>query len=103
VQEDNKKPNVIVGFSYIYTYNNKETDMKIKESQLRELFKEVGLSEDMFDIFRSKRKKLDRKIKDLKSDLKDMEDSAPTDKDRERLRKLNSTLQTALKSGGLKI
>jgi hypothetical protein len=32
-----------------------------------------------------------------------MEDSAPTDKDRERLRKLNSTLQTALKSGGLKI
>ncbi len=47
--------------------------MKIKESQLRELFKEVGLSEDIFDIFRSKRKKLDRKIKDLKSDLKDME------------------------------
>ena len=48
--------------------------MKIKESQLRELFKEVGLSEDIFDIFRSKRKKLDRKIKDLKSDLKDMEE-----------------------------
>ncbi len=77
--------------------------MKIKESQLRELFKEVGLSEDIFDIFRSKRKKLDRKIKDLKSDLKDMEDSAPTNADRERLRKLNSTLQTALKSGGMKI
>jgi septal ring factor EnvC (AmiA/AmiB activator) len=77
--------------------------MKIKESQLRELFKEVGLSEDIFDIFRSKRKKLDRKIKDLKSDLKDMEDSAPTKADRERLRKLNSTLQTALKSGGMKI
>lgn len=77
--------------------------MKIKESKLKELFMEAGLSEDIFDIFRSKRKKLDRKIQSLKSDLKDMEDSAPTKKDRERIKKLNTTLQTALKSGGLKI
>lgn len=60
----------------------------IKKSHLKELFSKYGLSEGIFDIFNSKRKKLSKDIDNIRKDINSTIDSAPTDADKKRLRDL---------------
>ena len=53
--DDIRKPNIFVGFFYIYTYNNGVIAMaKIKESDLKKIFDSYGLDEGIFDLFNKK-------------------------------------------------
>ena len=61
---------------------------KIKLSTVKEIFNEVGVSECLFDMFNSKRRKLKDKLDNVKSDIDDLVKSAPTKKDKEDLQKL---------------
>jgi len=65
----------------------------IKESQLKELFNEVGLDENIFDIFKRKKKKLKARVKGIESYVDDVIDSAPTDKQKDALIKLRAALE----------
>ena len=64
------------------------TMAKIKLSTVKEIFNEVGVSEGLFDMFKSKRRKLKDKLDGIKSDIDDIIKSAPTKKDKEDLQKL---------------
>ena len=61
---------------------------KIKLSTIREIFNKVGVSEGLFDMFNSKRRKLTDKLDNVKKDIDDIIKSAPTEKDKEDLQKL---------------
>ena len=61
---------------------------KIKLSTVKEIFSEVGAREGLFDMFKSKRRKLKDKLDGIKSDIDDIIKSAPTKKDKEDLQKL---------------
>jgi hypothetical protein len=61
---------------------------KIKLSTIKEIFNKVGVSEGLFDMFKSKRRKLIDKLDNVKKDIDDIIKSAPTKKDREDLQKL---------------
>ena len=61
---------------------------KIKLSTVKEIFNEVGVSEGLFYMFKSKRRKLKDKLDNVKSDIDDLVKSAPTKKDKEDLQKL---------------
>jgi len=61
---------------------------KIKLSTIREIFNKVGVSEGLFDMFKSKRRKLTDKLDNVKKDIDDIIKSAPTEKDKEDLQKL---------------
>ena len=61
---------------------------KIKLSTVKEIFNEVGVSEGLFDMFKSKRRKLKDKLDNVKSDIDDLVKSAPTKKDKEDIQKL---------------
>jgi len=74
----------------------------ITKSKLKELFKENNLSDGIFDIFNRKRKRLDKKITDLKKSIEDTIESAPNDKEREYLRDLNNAI-IAMKKAGVKL
>lgn len=66
---------------------------KIKLSELKQLFTEIGLSEGIFDIFRSKSSKLRKKIKGLESDVDDIVKSAPDKATQQKLRNLSNALR----------
>jgi len=61
---------------------------KIKLSTIKEIFNKVGVSEGLFDMFKSKRRKLTDKLDNVKKDIDDIIKSAPTKKDKEDLQKL---------------
>ena len=65
----------------------------IKISQLKELFNEVGLDEGIFDIFRSKSKKLSQKLKGIDSEIETVIASAPDKATQQKLRNLNNALK----------
>ena len=71
----------------------------IKKSHLKELFKDYGISEGIFDIFNRKRKRLDKKIVDLKQSIEDTIESAPTDEDKKLLRDLHNAILQARAAG----
>ena len=58
---------------------------KIKLSTVKEIFNELGVSEGLFDIFKSKRSKLKNTLANVKSEIDDLIKSAPTTKDKEDL------------------
>ena len=74
----------------------------ITKSKLKELFKENNLSDGIFDIFNRKRKRLDKKITDLKKSIEDTIESAPNDEERDHLRDLNNAI-IAMKKAGVKL
>jgi len=61
---------------------------KIKLSTIKEIFNKVGVSEGLFDMFKSKRRKLTDKLDSVKNDIDDIIKSAPTEKDKEDLQRL---------------
>lgn len=65
----------------------------IKISQLKELFTEVGLDEGIFDIFRSKSKKLSQRLKGIDSEIETVIASAPDKATQQKLRNLNNALK----------
>ena len=69
--------------------------MKIKKSQLREVFRQHGLSENFWDIFLSKKKKLQNKLNQVNKDIDDLINSAPTENERKRLKKLDNLLKNS--------
>ena len=77
---------------FLYLYYIRTTGYnilaKIKLSTIREIFNKVGVSEGLFDMFNSKRRKLTDKLDNVKKDIDDIIKSAPTEKDKEDLQKL---------------
>ena len=75
----------------------------IKKSQLKEVFKEFGLSEGIFDLFSSKKTKLGKKLQadldNIKSKIEDTINSAPTQQERDQLRKLANAFDKAYNLG----
>lgn len=75
----------------------------IKKSQLKEVFKEFGLSEGIFDLFSSKktklRKKLQSDLENIKSNIEDTINSAPTQQEKDQLRKLANAFDKAYNLG----
>jgi|TARA_R110000803_G_scaffold98580_2_gene166677 16S rRNA A1518/A1519 N6-dimethyltransferase RsmA/KsgA/DIM1 with predicted DNA glycosylase/AP lyase activity len=71
----------------------------IKKSHLKEVFLKYGLSEGIFDIFNKKRKKLDKELKNIQSDIEDTINSAPNDKEKKKLRDLVNALDNARAAG----
>jgi CO dehydrogenase/acetyl-CoA synthase beta subunit len=67
--------------------------MKIKKSQLKEIFLQYGLSEGIFDLFLSKKKQLKDKISSIDKEIEDTIKSAPTDKDKQNLKDLSNFLR----------
>lgn len=65
----------------------------IKLSELKELFTEAGLDEGIFDIFRSKSKKLSQKLKGIDSEIETVIASAPDEATQQKLRNLNNALK----------
>jgi len=65
----------------------------IKKTALKELSKEHGLSEGIFDIFNKRKKKLKAKIKGIDSYLDDTIEAAPTEKQRKALVALRAALE----------
>tara|TARA_B110000285_G_scaffold984_1_gene1067 strand:- start:691 stop:930 length:240 start_codon:yes stop_codon:yes gene_type:complete len=65
----------------------------IKLSELKELFTEAGLDEGIFDIFRSKSKKLSQKLKGIDSEIETVIASAPDNVTQQKLRNLNNALK----------
>tara|TARA_Y100000389_G_scaffold2229_2_gene2251 strand:+ start:1442 stop:1681 length:240 start_codon:yes stop_codon:yes gene_type:complete len=65
----------------------------IKISQLKELFTEAGLDEGIFDIFRSKSKKLSQRLKGIDSEIETVIASAPDKATQQKLRNLNNALK----------
>ena len=60
----------------------------IKKSHLKEIFKKYGLSEGTFDIFDRKRKKLEKEIDDVRKEIDDVINSAPSDVEKRKLQNL---------------
>lgn len=60
----------------------------IKKSHLKEIFKTYGLSEGIFDIFDRKRKKLEKEIDDVRKEIDDVINSAPSDVEKKKLQNL---------------
>ena len=71
----------------------------IKKSHLKEVFLKYGISEGIFDIFNKKRKKLDKELKNIQSDIEDTINSAPNDKEKKKLRDLVNALDNARAAG----
>lgn len=75
----------------------------IKKSQLKEAFKQFGLSEGIFDLFSSKKTKLKNKLQsDLDSIKKKIDDTintAPTQQEKDQLRKLANAFDKAYNLG----
>jgi|TARA_B100000768_G_C11188888_1_gene336399 hypothetical protein len=61
---------------------------KIKLSTVKEIFNKVGVSEGLFDMFKSKRRKAMDKLDNVKKDIDDLIKSAPTRKDKDDMQKL---------------
>jgi len=66
---------------------------KIKLSELKKMFTEAGLDEGIFDIFKSKSKKLDQKLKGIDGDIEKVITSAPDKATQQKLRNLNNALK----------
>ena len=66
---------------------------KIKLSELKKMFTEAGLDEGIFDIFRSKSKKLSQKLKGIDSEIEAVIASAPDKATQQKLRNLNNALK----------
>jgi Spy/CpxP family protein refolding chaperone len=66
---------------------------KMKQSQLKEVFKRIGLSEGMFDIFNKKKKELQKQLKVSQDAVEDIITSAPTDEEKQKLRDLSNALK----------
>ena len=60
----------------------------IKKSHLKEIFKKYGLSEGIFDIFDRKRKKLEKELDDIRKEIDDVINSAPSDFEKKKLQNL---------------
>lgn len=77
---------------FLYLYYIRTTGYnimaKIKLSTIKEIFNKVGVSEGLFDMFKSKRRKLTDKLDSVKNDIDDIIKSAPTEKDKEDLQRL---------------
>lgn len=71
----------------------------IKKSQLKEIFKEAGLSDGVFDLFNKKRKQLKKKIKELEKEIDSVINSAPTDKEKQQLRNISNSFRKASELG----
>lgn len=75
----------------------------IKKSQLKEVFKEFGLSEGIFDLFSSKKTKLRKKLQadldNIKNAIEDTINTAPTQKEKDQLRKLANAFDKAYNLG----
>ena len=67
--------------------------VNIKISELKELFIEAGLDEGIFDIFRSKSKKLSQKLKGIDSEIDTVIASAPDKATQQKLRNLSNSLR----------
>ena len=74
---------------------------KIKQSKLKELFKENNLSDGIFDIFNTRLNKLKKKLKNIDADIETLISSAPTKKEKERLRDLSDFLRKAHSKGSI--
>lgn len=72
---------------------------KIKESELKKIFKEAGLSDGIFDLFNKKRNRLKQKIKDIEKEIEGVIDSAPTKKEKQQLRNISNAFRNASKVG----
>lgn len=66
---------------------------KIKLSELKKMFTEVGLDEGIFDIFKSKSKTLNQKLKGIDSDIEAVIASAPDKGTQQKLKNLNNALK----------
>jgi len=73
----------------------------IKESQLRKIFKEYGISDGVFDIFNKKRKKLKKQLKQTRDDIEDTIQSAPKDQ-QAKLKDLANAFDKAYDAGVFK-
>ena len=65
----------------------------IKISELKKLFTEAGIDEGIFDIFRSKRKKLSQRLKGVDNEIEAVIASAPDKASQRKLRNLSNALQ----------
>jgi hypothetical protein len=76
---------------------------RIKKEQLKEVFKQFGLSEGIFDLFTSKRTQLKKRLQadlvNIKTKIEDTINSAPDDKEKEQLRKLANAFDKAYNLG----
>ena len=75
----------------------------IKKSQLKEVFKQFGLSEGIFDLFSSKKTKLKNKLQsdldNIKKKIDDTINTAPTQQEKDQLRKLANAFDKAYNLG----
>jgi CO dehydrogenase/acetyl-CoA synthase delta subunit len=71
----------------------------IKKSYLKEVFLKHGLNEGIFDIFNRKRNKLAKDLKDIRSNIEDIIDKAPTKQDKKNLRNLRAAILAAHAAG----
>jgi|TARA_R110001592_G_scaffold122055_1_gene328417 hypothetical protein len=71
----------------------------IKKSHLKEVFLKYGLSEGIFDIFNKKRKKLDKDLKDIRTDIEDTIKAAPNAREKKRLQDLSNAFRKAHAAG----
>ena len=82
----------------LYTTNGVLNMATIKESHLKQIFKEYGISDGVFDIFNKKRKKLKKQLKQTKADIEDTIQSAPKDQQK-KLRDLAAAFDKAYDAG----
>ena len=68
----------------------------IKESELKQMFESVGLSEGIFDLFKK------YKISKIDKEIDGIIDSAPTEKEKEALRNLSKAFRKANSLGVFK-
>lgn len=82
----------------LYTTNGVPNMATIKESHLKKIFTEYGISDGVFDIFNKKRKRLKKKLKDVQADIEDTIQSAPKDQ-QSKLRDLAAAFDKANAAG----
>lgn len=75
----------------------------IKKSQLKEVFRQFGLSEGIFDLFSSKKTKLKNQLQtdlnNIKKKIQDTINSAPNQQEKDQLRKLANAFDKAYNLG----
>ncbi len=94
----------MLGISIFILYDVKECIMNtIKKSKLKEVFKSAGLSEGIFDLFVSKKTKLKQRLQqdldNIKNKIEDTINSAPTQDEKDKLRKLANAFDKAYNLG----
>jgi Spy/CpxP family protein refolding chaperone len=70
----------------------------IKESHLKQIFNEYGISDGVWDIFNKKRKRLKKQLKQTRADIEDTIQYAPKDQQK-KLKDLAAAFDNAYDAG----